>query len=79
MVSSRRLNWTIAFAVIVVIATPITGAVGANNTVAGQLLYPVTIWMAGLTSFPVVLGDRLAATGHPLLSSTPRSSAPRSS
>lgn len=74
MVSSRRVKWTIAFSVIVVIPTPFTGAVGANSTVAGKLLHPVTIWMAGLAFFLVVLGDRLAVTGHPLLSSAPRSS-----
>ncbi len=69
--SSRRIKWAVSFAVIVVIATPFAGAVGTNNGLTGQLLYSVTIWMIALAFFLVLLSDRLARSGHHLLSSAP--------
>lgn len=69
--ASRRTRWPISFAILVVVATPFSGAVGTNNAITGQLLYSVTIWMVVLAFCLVVLSDRLIDRGRHILASAP--------
>jgi hypothetical protein len=68
---SSRSKGVVSFGVIVVISTPFAGAVGTNNAIVGQLIYSSTIWATALAFLLVVLGQKLALSGHSVIASVP--------